>query len=262
MTTVRQLCQSLEGAAPLALAEPWDNVGLLLGARDAPVERVMTCLTVTPATAAEAVRERAQLVVSHHPLPFRPLKTIVDDAPPGRLVLSLAAAGVAVYSAHTAYDSAVGGVNDQIADGLNLTDVLPLLESDAGVGSGRIGVCVEDSFAELCLAAARFFGIASLRTVGAGQDAVDRVAIACGSGGSLLEGAIAAGASAMVTGEMTFHDCLAAEAAGVGVVLLGHYASERFAMQSLAARLAAAHPELTVWASRDERDPLAAFTAS
>ncbi len=262
MTTVHDVCQSLEGFAPLALAEPWDNVGLLVGDRRALVTSVMTCLTVTPATAAEAVRERAGMIVSHHPLPFRPLRSIVADAPPGAMLLQLAQAGVAVYSAHTAYDSAPGGVNDQIADGLTLTDVEPLVQDPSAIAAGRIGNSAAATLGALCRQAASFFGLGSVRTVGVADGKVRRVAIACGSGGSLLEAAISQGATALVTGEMTFHDCLTAEAAGVGVVLLGHYASERFAMESLAERLAEERQELRVWASRDERDPLTAVSAS
>ncbi len=83
-----------------------------------------------------------------------------------------------------------------------------------------------------------------------------RVAIACGSGGSLLEPAIAAGCDALVTGEMTFHNCLEAEARGVAVVLAGHFASERFALLSLADYLTDQLVDVEVWPSRTERNPL------
>lgn len=80
MTTVALVTAWLEQFAPARLAEPWDNVGLLWGDPGAPVERVMTCLTVTPASAAEAIRERAGLIVSHHPVLFREVKRIRADS--------------------------------------------------------------------------------------------------------------------------------------------------------------------------------------
>ena len=79
MTTVAELCAFLDCVAPPALAAEWDNVGLLVGDRAQKVERVMTCLTITPAAAAEAIRERADLIVTHHPLPFKPLKRLTAD---------------------------------------------------------------------------------------------------------------------------------------------------------------------------------------
>src|SRR5216683_240237 len=94
----------LEQFAPLSLAAEWDNVGLLLGDRSAPIQRVMTCLTVTPETAAEAVDENAQLIVTHHPILFRPIQRLTSATPEGRMLLALAKAGVAVYSPHTASD--------------------------------------------------------------------------------------------------------------------------------------------------------------
>ena len=96
METVQSVCDALERLAPLRFAASWDNVGLLVGDRRQTVSRVMTCLTITPASAAEAIDDRAQLIVAHHPLPFRPLGRITTDTTPGRLVWELARAGVSV----------------------------------------------------------------------------------------------------------------------------------------------------------------------
>ena len=112
--------------APPALAADWDNVGLLLGEGAAEVRRVMTCLTVTPDSAAEAVAEGVQLVVTHHPILFRAVKRLTDATPEGRMLLSLARGGVAVYSPHTAFDDARDGINELLARRLGLTDVGPL----------------------------------------------------------------------------------------------------------------------------------------
>src|SRR5437660_1543927 len=123
MPTVGDVLKHLEQLAPVALAADWDNVGLLLGERGAQVRRVMTCLTVTPESGAEAVEAGAQLIVSHHPILFRGVKRLTDSTPEGRTVLALVRAGVAVYSPHTSLDNAVGGINDALARLLGLTDV-------------------------------------------------------------------------------------------------------------------------------------------
>src|SRR5579884_3955200 len=112
MTTVADIISLLERFAPPFLAAEWDNVGLLLGERDAVVERIMTCLTVTPESAAEAIEAKAQLIVTHHPILFRGVKRLTDATAEGRMVLALARAGVAVYSPHTAFDNTHGGINE------------------------------------------------------------------------------------------------------------------------------------------------------
>ena len=126
MPTVAAIVEYLERFAPPALAAEWDNVGLLLGERGAAVERALTCLTVTPEVAAEAVGDRAQLLVTHHPIFFRPVKRLTADTPEGAMLLSLARAGVAVYSPHTAFDNTRGGINELLAGRLGLTGVGPL----------------------------------------------------------------------------------------------------------------------------------------
>ncbi len=127
MTCVRDLITWLESFAPPELSESWDNVGLLLGDRNSPVARVMTCLTVTHETAREAIDARADLIVSHHPIFFRAVQRIVADPRDANgFAWALARGGVAVYSPHTAFDNCEGGINDMLAARLGLQDVGPL----------------------------------------------------------------------------------------------------------------------------------------
>src|SRR3954470_2892673 len=117
MLTVAAVAAFLENFAPNRLAAEWDNVGLLVGEAQHKVERVMTCLTVTPSSVAEALSEKADLIVTHHPLPFEPLRRITSDTPQGRLLLDLIKAQIALYSPHTAFDSARSGINQRLAEG-------------------------------------------------------------------------------------------------------------------------------------------------
>jgi dinuclear metal center YbgI/SA1388 family protein len=259
MPTVGEVAEVLEQLAPLALAEAWDNVGLLVGDASWPADRVMTCLTITPETVAEAIAGGAQLIVSHHPLPFRPIQSITSTTTPGRLLLELIRHGIAVYSPHTAFDSAPAGINQHLAIGLGLQEIRPLvpLPTDPEVGAGRCGIVAEPlTLADLAERTQSFLSTEATRIVGPPDTEIDRVAIACGSGGSLLEPAVAAGCDVLVTGEMTFHNCLEAEARGVAVVLAGHFASERFALLSLADYLTDQLADIQVWASRHERNPI------
>ncbi len=112
---LHQIQHFLDTEYPPSSAEEWDNVGLLVGWRDAPVRRVLTCLTVTPEVCDEAVAEKIDLIVSHHPFPFHSLRRVTDETIDGQMLLKLVAAGIAVYSPHTAHDSAPDGVNRQLA---------------------------------------------------------------------------------------------------------------------------------------------------
>ena len=276
--TINRICQALAEIAPLKLAEEWDNVGLLIGDRQSFAGKVMTCLTITPGVVDEAERENVDLVVSHHPFPFKSVGKITTDTASGEMLWRLCQAGVAVYSSHTAYDSATGGINDQWIEGLKLEKSKPMLPSpdDPTTGSGRVGVFANEfSASEVLDRATDFSGSTRPRLVGPPDRQIRRIGVACGSGGSFVSAALRCGCDLLLTGEATFHACLEAENAGLSLGLVGHYASERFAMETMAQRLQSelasasgtANPvgkdsdlplktgsDCQVWASRDERD--------
>jgi dinuclear metal center YbgI/SA1388 family protein len=260
MPTVGDVAHVLEQLAPLTLAEEWDNVGLLVGEAEWPAERVMTCLTVTADTVSEAIDQRANLIVAHHPLPFRPIKSVTSATTVGRLLLQLIRHAIAVYSPHTAFDSASAGINQHLAIGLGLQEIMPLKPARSGdpdEGSGRFGLIGEPlTRRELAERTKEFLNIDGVRIAGSTEESVSRVAIACGSGGSFLDAAVDAQCDVLVTGETSFHTCLEAEARGMGLILAGHFASERFALLSLADYLTDQLSGATVWASRTERDPI------
>src|SRR5262249_45020742 len=132
MPTISDVCAYLDRFAPPPLPADWDNVGLLLGDGAVEAQRVLTCLTVTPAVVAEAVGERVEIIVTHHPVLFRGAKRLSTDSAEGRLLWPLARAGIAVYSPHTAFDNTTGGINDSLARRLGLTGMFPLRRRHAG----------------------------------------------------------------------------------------------------------------------------------
>lgn len=261
MPLVSELSRFLDSFAPPVLSEEWDNVGLLVGDAGQPVERVMTCLTITPASCAEAVTKQADLIVTHHPLPFKPLRRLTTESTPGRLLLELIRAGIAIYCPHTAFDSAAEGINQQLAEGIALGDIKPLIASPAdsagNLGSGRCGrFAAPLRRSEIVARLKAFLQIGGLHVVGPDDAVISTAAVACGSGGNFLEHAIRQDMDLLITGEASFHTCLEAQASGVNLLLAGHFASERFAVERLADVLARQFPKLTVWASEKEADPL------
>lgn len=262
MPSLDTITAALRSIAPLELAAEWDSVGLLVGrgGTDRPIDRAMTCLTLSPDVAREAVGERVGLVVTHHPLPFRPVGRITDDSLAGRVLLELIAGGVAVYSPHTAWDSAAGGINDQLAGFCGLEGVRPI-QPHAQLhlaGVGRMGHAQgARTVRDLAVSLFERLGVGDGgHLVGDPGQPAGLVGIVCGSGGDLVTEVRSAGCDTLVTGELRFHAAVEAREAGLAVIVLGHFASERFACGSLARRLAEAVSGLEVIASRTETDPL------
>lgn len=262
MTLVADLVAYLEKLAPLELAESWDNVGLLVGDSQQPVNRIMTALTIVPENVDEAIANKADLIITHHPLPFQPLKKITHDTIPGMLLCRLMRAGIAVYSPHTAWDNTRGGINEQIANLLKLIDVRPLIPGRlphlqaANLGSGRCGNLAEPIRLSQLVEQLRIpLQLDTISTTAAPDRLAQRIGIVCGSGGSLLSAVKTASCDTFLTGEATFHQCLEAQASGVSLILLSHFASEKFALRKLSTTLQTDFSDIQVWSSLTEKEP-------
>lgn len=259
---LRDIVSFLREFAPMELAEDWDNVGLLVGAESDEIASVLTCLTLTPDVAAEAIERGANLVVTHHPILFRAVQQITDATDEGQMLLDLIRAGISVYSPHTSYDSASAGINSQLAEALSLTDVRPLRTPQAsddvsGLGSGRYGNLPESvPLSDLVERVKAALSIEHTWLVGDTAKSVSRVGIACGAAAEFMRDAARLGCDVLLTGEARFHACLEARSLGIALVLPGHYATERHAMETLASVLQERFPNLSVSASEVETDPI------
>lgn len=258
--TVAEICERMREFAPPALAESWDNTGLILGRTGVEVSRLLTCLTLTEAVARESVDRGVQLVVTHHPLLFRAVKSVNESTVEGRIVLLLLEHGIAVYSPHTSFDSALQGINQSLAESLGLVEITPLrpYAGDQRVGAGRFGIIpVGLQFEEFLQKVKTVTGAEWLEYSASGPTEVRRVGIGCGAGGEFLADAVRAGCDTFLTGESRFHGVLEAESAGVNLILAGHYWSERPAVEWLATRLGSWFPGLQAsFPSQAERTPL------
>jgi dinuclear metal center YbgI/SA1388 family protein len=259
MTTLQRILTTLDELAPLRTAESWDNVGLLVGDRSREVHRVMCCLTVTDATLDEAIESEAELIVTHHPIPFKPVPRITADSTTGKLLLRAIEHRIAIYSPHTAWDNSEVGINAQFAKRIGLHNIRPLvpfaadMRAPLGTGTGRCGTLPkETSIESLQNTLVKSIPHCNFRHTHSIQRVVQKVGIVCGSGGSLLSLAIQAGCDAMLTGEATYHQCLEAEGNNVALLMVGHFASESFAMTELADQLSRAHPEVSSMASQSD----------
>lgn len=246
--TVRDVIEVLEEFAPTALAEEWDSVGLQVGNPEQTCRTVAIGLDVTHATLETALSQEADLIICHHPLLFRPPPAIRFDKPQGHLIQQLCEAKISCYAMHTNLDSTVGGLNDHLATILNLIEVDSLIArppqtppsfQDKVVGLGRVGRLKKPgTLAQLARQIDEALSPESLRIIGHEHGEVQRVAVCTGSGGSLVHDAIKSGADCFVTGDVKYHQALDAEAAGMYILDVGHYASEISCISILCSLLA------------------------
>ena len=228
---VKEVLSALEQFAPLPLQESWDNAGLQVGLTEAEVSGALLCLDVTERIVDEAVSKGCNLVVSHHPLLFRGLKTISDLTDVQRTVMKAIEQRVCVVSMHTNMDNARNGVNFRIADKLGLKDVAFLSARQVGdveCGSGVIGTLEEPMVScDFVLRVKQVFDVECAMTNELLRRKISRVAICSGAGDFLLDDAVKAGADAFITGEMHYHQYFGYEQA-IQICVIGHYQSEQY----------------------------------
>ena len=251
-----EIMAALERTAPLRLQEEGDNSGLQVGFPEAEVSAVLVCLDITEAVIEEAAAKGCQLVLSHHPLIYRPLRQVSDATYQQRCVAKALSASVALYSAHTCLDKAPGGVNHKMAELIGLQD-LRWLAPDEGeeAGFGLVGeLPVPEKDVDFLVRVKRTFRVKALRHSIPDERLVRRVAVCGGSGNSFLQEAIRAGVDCYVTGEFRYHDYF--DNQGVLLAELGHYQSEQFTQDLLLDLLRKEFPSLHVEKTELDTNPI------
>ncbi|MBW1695947.1 MAG: Nif3-like dinuclear metal center hexameric protein [Deltaproteobacteria bacterium] len=337
--TVADIAEILDAIAPVALAERWDNVGLQIGKRDWPVRSVRVALDPLPEVVADACKHDIDLLITHHPLIFKPLHALDFDTPIGYILRKAVEHKMAIYTAHTNLDITRGGVNDVLAERIGLKnikvlsgtlnrdmvklvmhvpvrlekklldllleltrepvevaaggsfrmdkikvlqvsskdsnqalratgdiqlrievtavkdgigrilgeirkdrelvnsscDLYPLLPSDEQEGLGRVGDLDSGmDFSGFIRLVKRKLDLVSVKVAGNADIAVYRVAVCAGSGSSLLDAFLDCGAQVFLSGDLRYHDARTVEAAGRGLIDIGHFKSEHLMVGVLA----------------------------
>ncbi|HEY0002114.1 MAG TPA: Nif3-like dinuclear metal center hexameric protein [Actinoplanes sp.] len=243
---VRDVVNALDRRYPRDWAESWDRVGLVLGDLDQVVRRILCVVDCVPETVDQALDQRADLVVAHHPLLLKPVSSIAPDTYKGRLVHRLIRGDVALYAAHTNADTAEPGVSDALAARLGLRDLRPLVPATgaaagAGRGIGRIGDLAEPmSLRELTgFAAGRLPATAAgVRSAGDPEQIIRTMAVCGGAGDSFLADARRAGVDAYLCADLRHHPVSEHLAEGGPALLdVAHWATERPWLDDVAAWL-------------------------
>lgn len=244
-----ELTQKLEMLAPASCACDWDNVGLLAGWRDQEIHKVLIALDATDEVVEEAVRMRADLLLTHHPLIFKPLKKVNDGDFIARRVMEMIQYNVNYYAMHTNFDAAPGCMAELAADRLGLLnqsvlEVMGRMEvsgREVEYGIGRTGDLPEPmTVREAALLVKERFGLPFITVYGehAVKEPVRRIAVSPGSGKSSIAFAERAGAGILVTGDIGHHEGIDAAANHLAVLDAGHYGLEHIFIDFMADYLA------------------------
>lgn len=260
-TTVADIVKIMNRLAPQWLAEEWDNVGLQIGDLRWPVRSIWTALDPTSEVVKAACREDVDLLIVHHPLFFRPIKSIDFHSPHGSIIQTASQHQLAIFSAHTNLDTVRDGVNDVLAKRLGLNDIEILqphkeeLQSKTDVGEandiapvtgneiehgiGRIGFLDQvRSLTSLALIIKERLNLNFVKVAGDPELKISKVAICSGSGSSLMKAFLASDAQAYISGDISYHDARDAESANRAIIDIGHFASEHLMVEALAQQLA------------------------
>ena len=280
---IREVVDALEHYAPLPLQEGYDNAGLQVGLTEAvEMSGALLCLDVTEAVVDEAVQKGCNLIVSHHPLIFRKLSRISDENYVQRTVRRAIKNDVTIVSMHTNMDAAAGGVNFKIAEKLGLKNVqffggekeVDGVKGGSGVigeisdedilkaaQAGRLSDEVKKHFAEgiaaddLVLLLRERFGVECVQCNQLLRRPIRKVALCGGSGAFLLGDAIAAGADAFITGEMSYHEYFGHEQE-IQICVIGHYQSEQFTSEIFRSIILSHFPDAKCCISEINTNPI------
>lgn len=264
MTTVADILAFLDTLAPRSLKMDWDNCGLLCGRPGREVHRILVALDPFDTVIDEAIRVKADLLVTHHPLIFRNgLMAVNEDTEAGRCVLKLVENGIAAINAHTNLDLAPDGINDALAAALGLENVeiirpMGTLPDGRVYGLLRSGTVEEQSLADFLPRVKGRLHCDGLRYVDGGKQ-VRKVAVGGGSCSDELLDAIAAGCDTFVTSDVKYNRFRTAYENGLNLIDAGHFHTENPAMPILAEKLRAAFPDVTVIFSETHRDCMKFF---
>ena len=229
---LREISEILDRKLRADIAESWDNVGLLIGDRDAEIKKILLTLELTGDVMKLALEEKADLVISHHPLIFSGLKKIVSSEG-DNLVFELIRNNIAFYAAHTNFDALDGGLNDYVAEligGKNITMIKSPQEEHAIC---RIFDIEETSIEDYISHIKSVMNIETLRFTGNTDEKISRAAIVTGSGSEYIDIAVSNGAQFFITGDLKYHYALELKEKGINVLDAGHFDTEKVFPQAM-----------------------------
>lgn len=253
---LQHIIDIIESVAPLSYQEDWDNSGLQVGNRSADISAALLTTDVTEPVVKEAIIRHCNLIVSHHPLLYRGLKTISGNTPQERIVETAIRNGIAIYSSHTAMDAYLHGVSGRMAEKLGVADYRLLVSTGESCGLGVIGKLPEPvSFETLAQRVREVFGAQYLRCIPPVNPLVQTIAMCGGAGAEFMEDAIRQAADVYLSSDFKYHAMQ--DAVGrIGLIDIDHWVCEHFT-RDIFAELLGEH--LPVFVSEEDRSPVVVY---
>ncbi len=249
----------IELVAPLSIQEEWDNSGLQVCNKEAKVSSVLLCTDISEAVVAEAIAKGCQLIISHHPLLFRGLKTITGHTPQERCVIQAIQHGVAIYSAHTSIDSYLHGVSGRMAEKIGIHDYRILSATSDGYGLGVIGTLpAAMSFKQLLEQVKEAFHTPVIRYTQPTKHMVQTIALCGGAGSEFAEQAIQQGADVYISADFKYHEFQQADGR-IAILDIGHFESEQYTKEIFNEVLHKQAPELQIYFAESDKSPIYAY---
>jgi len=241
---VADIITMMDTIAPPDLAENWDNVGLQVGLTEWNVHKIWIALAPAPQVMAAACDSDVDLIVTHHPLIFKPLKSIDLNTAVGSIIRRAIQNKIAIFTAHTNLDAVSGGVNDVLAARIGLKNTSILEETAGGKNSesrrglGRIGELEEEmSLKDFSGIVREKLGLENIRIAGNPDLRVFKAAVCGGSGSGLMNHFFSSGAQVYISGDLGYHNARDVESANLGLIDIGHFASEHLIIDTVVKRL-------------------------
>lgn len=244
MPTVREITDYLEERVPSSLKLDFDNVGLLCGFPDREVNRILVVLDITRQAIQEALSLNVELIVSHHPVIFTPMRRICSDSPEGNRVIALLQGNLSAICLHTNLDALDGGVNTALANAVGGED--PVYTPDIGCFCRLPEAMPLIDFLSQTRTA---LSAPDIRFYDAGRS-VEHLALCGGAGGDILYEAARRGCDTVLTGEIKHHQWIDGAELGLNLIEGGHFATENVVVPPLAEMLRQGFPEVDVCLSR------------
>lgn len=235
MVKLSEITQFIETEFPPQYAEEFDNIGLLAGRCDRKITKVVLCLDANKNVVREAIDIGAELIITHHPAIFNPLKRVTDTTDSGEMLVSAIENGISIYSAHTNLDSAPGGLTDEVCKKLKLSPV-----SNLQGNLGRLCKAPEDTTVKTLVSKIKKeFGIDKLYSTFTEDKKISTLAICNGGGGGeLVDIAIATGADVYISGDLKHHEVSMLKISdNIDFIEIRHFDSEKIVTELLKERL-------------------------
>lgn len=259
MANLRQIIDYMNQIAPPEQKEEGDNIGFLAGRINSKIEKCVLCLDATLEVLQESMDLGAQLIISHHPFIYRPVNAITDQTLQGEKILRAIKNDINIFCAHTNLDASEQGINDYIAELLNLQNIKRFDAADSVWQGGRMGELQEKTtLIEIAQRIKTLFQDDSVRIAGNKDKPVKKIAFISGGAGKTeyLRAAIDSGADCYISGDFTYHVALEAFERDFGIIICSHYCMERIILKRLYKLLSEKFSDVEFIISQKEKNPI------